>query len=253
MPVSSKAPRRIFVATRSPSDWQAQLADPIKHWKMGYSAMAAAACWEAAKGDLPLEIKRTLEQTKQTPLINVELVAAITEWETPLPGGVNSSCTDVLAITRNQTGVTILAVEAKVDEPFGESLFKKRLNATPGYTERLDFLHAKLGLKDKLEDTIRYQLLHRTVSALLTAEKFHAQAAVMLVHSFSRSARWKEDFLAFCAAVNATPVSQEVMTVPAFSRPALFLAWTQGDPQFLSVDLPSKTLGATDHVSPPSA
>jgi hypothetical protein len=37
---------------------------------------------------------------------------------------------------------------------------------------------------EQIDDGLRYQLLHRTVSAILTARDFHAHAAVMLVQSF---------------------------------------------------------------------
>jgi hypothetical protein len=36
-----------------------------------------------------------------------------------------------------------------------------------------------------IEDT-QYQLLHRTVSAILEARKLNARNALMLIHSFSR-------------------------------------------------------------------
>ena len=46
-------------------------------------------------------------------------------------------------------------------------------------------------------DGIRYQLLHRTASALIEAERFCAGHALMLVHSFSQTHEWFEDYARF--------------------------------------------------------
>ena len=40
----------------------------------------------------------------------------------------------------------------------------------------------------------KYQLLHRTASAIIEAERFNANHALMLVHSFSLANEWYGDF-----------------------------------------------------------
>ena len=168
--------KKIFVPTQGGNDWQRLLAKPELHWKPGASAMTAAACWEGAGGQLPAEIRRQLDASGDPRLTNLELLAAIPEWEVELPGGTTTSHTDVLAICRNATGLCVIGVEAKVLEDFGPLVGEKRKGASAGQLERLDYLHAQLGV-ERFDDAIRYQLLHRTVSALLTAEKFHAEVA----------------------------------------------------------------------------
>ena len=128
---------------------------------------------------------------------------AIPEWEVDLPGGTRPSQTDVLAITRNEFGLVILGVEAKVDETFGPTLGEKKVATSAGQFERISYLDLELGCATPLDDSIRYQLLHRTVSAILTARSFHADIAVMLVQSFSPNSRWREDFKAFAEAIRA--------------------------------------------------
>jgi hypothetical protein len=232
--------KRIFVPTQTPSDWQCFLAKPSLHWKKSHSAMTAAACWEAAGDKLPVEITKTLEATGLDGLIGLRLLAAIPEWEVDLPGGNQPSHTDVLAITRNDRGLVVLGVEAKVDEPFGPTLGEKKDDESVGQGEQINYLHAALRLDIPLKDEIRYQLLHRTVSALRTAEDFHACSAIMLVHSFSPTHRWREDFLSFCMAMTATPLTSDIYVVPRFECPRLYLGWCTGDERFLSVELPSK-------------
>lgn len=201
--------------------------------------MSTAACWEAAANQLPPEISRALDETGDPFLAKLELVAAVPEWEVDLPGGDRPSQTDVLAVTSNALGLAILGVEAKVDEPFGPTLGEKRLTISRGQQERLDYLHSELQLTAPLPDEVRYQLLHRAVSALLTARTFHAATAVMLVQSFSERGLWKDDFEIFANCLGATGLTHSVYRIDAFEAPAFYLAWVAGDRKFASVDIPS--------------
>jgi len=230
--------KRIFVPTVSGSDWQRLLGKPELHWKSGRSAMSAAACWEENEPRLPHEITAVLEASGDEALGSLEMLVAIPEWEVDLPGGDRASQTDVLAITRNEHGLVILGVEAKVDEPFGPTLGDRKIDASAGQQERIAYLERELGCAKPMEDGIRYQLLHRTVSALLTARSFHAGAAVMLVHSFSPESRWREDFEAFAAALGASRLTNDLYEIKLGQSPRLIIGWCKGAQQFLSVELP---------------
>jgi hypothetical protein len=229
--------KRIFVPTMGASDWQQLLAKPDLHWKPGRSAMSVAACWEEAATTLPPEIQGALNASGEPVLADLKLLFAVPEWEVVLPGGTTTSCTDVMALTSNALGLTAIAVEAKVDEPFGQRLGEKRREASSGQSERLDFLHTQLGMKTPLDDDVRYQLLHRAVSAIVTARVFHARTAVMLVQSFSQQAMWWEDFDRFGRALRAPPQKGVVARVPGVSKPELFLGWCTGEQRFRQADL----------------
>src|SRR5688572_18791871 len=97
--------KRIFVPTKSGTDWQPLLAKPKLHWKRGASAMTAAAAWEAASDRLPPEIAALLDSARDASLSNLRLLAAIPEWEVPLEGGVTVSHADVLALCSNEVGL----------------------------------------------------------------------------------------------------------------------------------------------------
>lgn len=231
--------KRIFVPTETGTDWQRLLGKPKLHWKKGRSAMSAAACWEESQPQLPFEIIQVLEGSKERSLSNLELLVAIPEWEVELPGGDTASQTDILAITRNESGLVILGVEAKVDEPFGPTLQEKKSDASEGQLGRIAYLEQELRRIVPFEDHIRYQLLHRTVSAILTARAFHAPVAVMLVHSFSRVSKWRDDFEAFCKGLRCTPLSLDLREVPNIEGPRLILGWCKGNEKYLEVELPS--------------
>ena len=231
--------KRIFVPTVSGSDWQRLLGKPKLHWKSGRSAMSAAACWEESEPQLPREISAVLEASGDKSLTSLEMLVAIPEWEVELPGGDRPSQTDVLAIARNELGLVVLGVEAKVDEPFGPTLGEKKVNASDGQLDRISYLERELGCASSLDNSIRYQLLHRTVSAILTARSFHAGVAVMLVHSFSPDSRWREDFEAFAAAIGGNRVTDDLFEIELSESPRLIIGWCKGAEEFLSVELPS--------------
>ena len=112
----------IYIPTQSPADWRHLLAQPEKHWREGYSAMALAECWERADG-FPAEFQALFTTAVDPGLREVELLLAIPEYKVSLPGGRRASQNDLFVLGRAQDGslVTIM-VEGKVAEPFGERL-----------------------------------------------------------------------------------------------------------------------------------
>lgn len=231
--------KKIYIPTQSGTDWQRLLGKPSLHWKKGRSAMSAAACWEDSQPVLPHEISSLLESGGDPALASLELILAIPEWEVDLPGGVRPSQTDILAITRNESGLVVLGVEAKVDEPFGPTIGDKKSGASNGQSERIAYLEKELGMGSPFDDHIRYQLLHRTVSALLTARMFHAPVAAMLVHSFSPEAKWHNEFEDFCAALNCSKIAPDLYKAANNIGPSLYIGWCKGNTQYLNMELPS--------------
>jgi len=224
--------KRLWVPTTSADDWRRLLARPDCHWQPGRSAMALAKCWEAAHPEFPPEILRALETADEPRLARLRILAAVPEYQVDLPGGDRPSQTDVLVIATNEDGLVVIAVEGKVDEEFGPTIENKRKEASPGQMERLDFLHETLGLSQPAPGSTRYQLFHRTASAILVAQQFHASTAVMLVHSFSATSKWFEDFVAFTSLL-ASPVERNrVIRARTVSKPVLFLGWCTGDRSF---------------------
>jgi hypothetical protein len=115
----------------------------------------------------------------------------------------------------------------------------KRSQISDGQNDRLSFLHKTIGLKQPLPDDIRYQLLHRTASAVLVARDFHAPTAVMIVQSFSENNSWFDDYERFCQQLGIFAVIGKAIAVPRLTNPSLFLAWCQGEQRFRNIDLSS--------------
>jgi hypothetical protein len=226
--------KRVFVPTQDGSDWQRLLAKPDLHWKVGKSAMTLAASWEASHPLLPPEVAAACAALG----VDAGYVAAFPEWQVALPGGATASQTDLLVLGRSTRGMVVLAIEGKVDEPLGPTLGEKRAGASAGVTERLAFLHEILGLSTPAPDMLRYQLFHRTASAILAAREFGAAHAVMVVHSFSPSGQWYDDFAAFTQHLGVDAPKGSITTVPRHHAPTLSVGWIPGDLRHLETQLP---------------
>ena len=220
--------RRIFIPTTGPHDWQWLLAKPGLHWKHGASAMALADAWEAARG-WPPEVAAALGEAD---FQDLERIAAFPEYETPLPGGARASQTDLLVFARRPAGThVVIAVEGKVDEPFGEQTVDewRHADAGAGRELRLAFLLDLLGLADDAQTAgLHYQLLHRTGAALVEAERVGARDAIMLVHSFSSGASHFDAFASFCAALGTAAEPGSIGRVPHRGGTQLHLGWVTG-------------------------
>ena len=134
-----------------------------------------------------------------------------------------------------QPGVILWTLSLRTSARF--SLISE-LSPPQGQGYRLAYLHSLLGV-DRFDDTIRYQLVQRTASALLTAREFHASVAVMLVHAFDTPAARRGEFEAFRKALSAHEIAPLVYHAKQFQGPALFLVWCDGDASFRNVLLPS--------------
>jgi len=169
-----------------------------------------------------------LSSARHCALADLVLLLAIPEYQVDLPGGQRPSQIDVLALMRGKLGLVVVAVEGKVDERFGPTVGAKRADSSPGVAHRLAYLLGRLAI-ESAPDTVRYQLLHRAVSALLVAEQFDAAAAVMLVHSFSPDGRWFDDFEVFAALFGAQARVGTVVPIGDYGDTPLLIGWCKGD------------------------
>jgi hypothetical protein len=206
----------LLVPTRGVEDWKVLLASPERQWRPGFSAMSAALSWEAAQG-LPPEIAALLGP-------RALLLLAIPEHKVALPGRGRESQCDVFALVDLGSENCALAVEAKVEEPFGPTLADWTADASSGKRERLSAILDLLGAATP-PPTLRYQLFHRTAAAILESLRFRTASAAMIVQSFSPTRRWFEDFAAFCEflGMEARPDRPTERLLPSGRR--LILGW----------------------------
>ncbi|MFC1719905.1 DUF6946 family protein, partial [Pseudomonadota bacterium] len=212
-------------------EWKRFLADPEKHWRTGYSAKAIAHCWQEA-GGIPSEIINVLNQI--VTLQGIKTIFAIPEHKVPLPGGVRASQNDVWVLAETEESLVSIAVEGKVSESFDMTLGEWFIKPSPGKQERLQFLCDQLCLDFPPPDHIRYQLLHRTASAIIEARRFRTKEAVMVVHTFSPTNEWLADYQNFLALYGLKAAVDEAVSTQLESGINLHFAWVHGDEKYLN-------------------
>jgi len=224
--------KRVLIPTESESDWKSLLAEPEKQWRPGYSAMLTAQSWENAAG-LPPEIESVFTLTEASYFNNLELLVATPEYKTELKGGRRPSQSDVFALLRSDIILVAVTVEGKAREDFGPSMKQwENKVAAKGYVERLGHIMENIGLEKSAPDHIRYQLMHRTASAVIEAKRFHCQIAVMIVQSFVESDDENHfgDYADFIGLYGATPVKDQLIFLADIDGILLFSAWVYSAP-----------------------
>jgi hypothetical protein len=224
----------IYIPARSADDWREFLAEPDRHWRKGYSARAAAFAWQEADG-FPREVAALLSSANDDNLKHVELLLAIPEHRVyfpPIQG--HPSQNDVFALGRALNGDLVsIAVEAKVAEPFDLTVDEWIAHPTRGKLARLQFLRETLRVVSRPIGQIRYQLLHRLASALLEAKRFGARYAILVIHSFSQSDEWFDDFAAFLSMYGQAAAVGQLVELDLRTAMKVFAGWARGDAKYL--------------------
>lgn len=222
---------RILIPSCGASSWRHLLADPEKHWVRGASAFETAVSWEAAQATergLPSAIAAVLDT--QADLAGSSVLVALPEHKVKLDGRGRASQNDVWALLKSSKGLISMAVEGKAGETFGEPVGQWLQEASAGKLTRLEYLCKVVGASHPPDNVLRYQLFHRTASALIEAERFGAEDAVMMVQSFRSDPVSLADFISFGAALGATVGEGKLVRVPRSAGPALYLGWVSCEP-----------------------
>lgn len=226
---------RVYIPASKPEDWKALLADPIKHWRTGFSAKTLAYCWQEANG-FPESVKRVFKKTSLPIFKEIELLIALPEHKVPLPGGLRASQSDIFVLARANNELVAIAVEGKVSEDFGP-LVSEWLNIKDKKTnrpERLNFLVKKINIEGKDIRDIRYQLIHRTASSIIEAERFSAKHALVLIHSFSQTYEHFEDLAKFISLYNLKAEKDNIKGPTVINGINLYFSWVRGEAKFLA-------------------
>ena len=134
-----------------------------------------------------------------------------------------------MAIVSIGDHIGILGIEAKVDETFGPTV-SEWLSQSEGTDqkrrERLKSLCGLLRLELGHVSDLRYQLIHRTASAIIEAKRYHSTEAMVIVESFCPKKSWFNDFKSFVAALGLGDASVGTATSSKeFDGVTLRLGW----------------------------
>ena len=230
-----------YIPSGSPTDWRRLLKDLEKNWKIGYSALALAYCWEEAQvnsHEFPLCVQKVFMESKYKIFQNIKILLAFPEYKVPLPYGTTSSVNDIFILAKGGGQLISIAVEGKVNETFDEPVFRWKVKDGGGKIPRLEYLCKTLDIDIRLVNDIYYQLIHRTASAVIEAEKFKANNALMLVHSFGNSVSKVDNFEEYKRFLDlfgiGNPQKQSIIRSSKRIRGInLYFGWVEGDIKYL--------------------
>ena len=196
--------RRLHVPLRRPEEIIPHLGAP-HHWKEGRSAKSLIDQWWSANS-IPPSIVAILDQAPEWQ--GSELIDAYAERCTSLDDGRPShSQSDLLAIVGISNSLGVLSIEAKVDEGFDKTVGEWLKVESAGKTARLAKLCSLFNLDPACVSALRYQLFHRTASAIIEARRYRTDRAAMIVQSWSLDSSGFADYCAFFDAVGISGLS----------------------------------------------
>lgn len=219
----------ILIPATSVLQWKNRLTDADKQWRTGYSARTLAHVWQEANG-FPAEVHAVLRSSPH--FRDIEMLLAIPEHQVPFPGGARPSQNDVWVLARAEGSLVSIAVEGNVAESFGPTMQEWLRDDSREKRDRMAFLAAQLDLPTPLPAGIRYQLVHRTASAVIEAARFSAAHAVMLVHSFGDHNEWFQEFREFVAMFGCAASPNTLLSVWMRLGVSLHFAWVTGDRRY---------------------
>ena len=173
-------------------DWYSYAAPKSPtQWKDGHSAKENARLWLGGAPELPSGIVEVLEACGD--------VGKLRSWTAEPEArvrfddfGGEPANVDVLVKADDEYGPVVIGIEAKVNEPFGETAGKtlsqargrlKRNSGSKGVSRMRQLAKMfRLDLGRRAVLRLRYQLLTLTAATLAEAQRQQAQRAVVIVH-----------------------------------------------------------------------
>jgi hypothetical protein len=213
------------------------------HENENRSAYLVGQRWLGSSGDFPPAIKSLMMASMRS----LRPAFSVAEHITVLDTLTAPSRTDLMIYCRDgRSGKAVIALEGKVTETFDERIVYwirdqresrsarsrqdlLRLEINEGKQRRLKWLcnHLDVSLDD--QSVIRYQLLHRTVDALLEAKHIGAHLAIMLVQAFAECPDNWNDYAEFAGQMGFTSIApnsiSEAKVLSAFPGISLHLGW----------------------------
>jgi hypothetical protein len=160
-----------------------------RHWKDGRSAKELARSWFRTEfASPPEELRLLLEGAFLTEMefdeARPECIIELDDFR-----GEHRNC-DLVVLCRAGKQRIAINIEAKADEPFGDSTvgayYDQKLNSSSNVPKRIESLSAALfGKKpDALIRSLRYQLVHSVAATLIEAAAHKAEMGLFLVQEF---------------------------------------------------------------------
>lgn len=204
--------------------WRSMLASPDRQWKQGFSAYELAHEWgKQSTGEFPESVSIVLDSANSSIVKHAKPAYLFPEYKVYLDTKKAPSQNDLYILAKSNREDIVIMVEGKVEEPFGE-IVGKWLTDKITRRNRLDFLCKTIGLNN-IPDHIHYQLLHRTASVIIEANRIDAKYGMMMVHSFSEHHSGFKEYEDFLSLYGLKAEKNNVVGPVTINEINLFFTW----------------------------
>lgn len=156
----------------------------------------------------------------------MEFLFGFPEFKVHLLGGSPDSQTDLYVLAKTGKELLPIMVEGKVSESFGSKVTDWKGNdPSKVKIERLTFLLNTMNVKEDVLLDKRYQLLHRTASTVIEANRVQAKNALVLVHSFSKNAKRFKDYADFVKLFQLSPKEDMIVGPVSIEGVNVYFGW----------------------------
>lgn len=171
-----------FQPVNKPIEWKKYIHDAENRWNPESSSMELACCWQSTPADFPLEVKLAFDRSGTA----YEFLMGIPEYKVDMPGEGLPASNNLLVLSTVDHRLCPIIVEGNKNGTFGEYCDHKSLQ-DKRHINRRKLMFADLGLSEDsfVPGKLRYQLMHRTLSAIYVAQSFCADRCMVLVHRIS--------------------------------------------------------------------
>lgn len=211
----------LFTSTGTPG-WRQRIAHSDKQWKKKFAATSLAIAWGKQNG-FPPRVAEVLEQN-QEPFASMIPLLMVAEHRVAVPRQNLCIATDLWVLSRHRCGFGSLAVEGTVSGVLGPTIaeWKKRQTSRK---RQLQLLSEIIGFPGDPPGTLRYRFLECSACALFEADRFRADTALVVFHSFAENARGFAHYQEFTSIWGATPGINSIVRLCRVAETTLYCVW----------------------------
>ena len=226
--------KRIFVPSKGVGDWK-PFSEGAGKTASPDATAALAACWEAADGALPKDVRYLLDASLVLAFTDVRPIVMLPGYGSELPGSGTPVRTDLLVPAHGKAGLFVISIGGANDDGLGDFVSDGLHRDAPEEIRRIDAMQAELELSLPLNACPMISIKHRCLSlaagAVLAAKEFGVDTALMLIHSFSDRSAGFEDFRRFASLFGVSVAPDTIARIPRICPPDLYIGWCRGDPK----------------------
>lgn len=226
--------KRIFVPSNGVGDWKPS-SEGAGETASSDATAALAACWEAADGALPKDVRYLLDASLVLAFADARPIVMLQGYGSKLPGSGATVRTDLLVPAHGKAGLFVISVGGATGDGLGDFVSDGLHGGAPDAAARIGAMQAELELALSLNACPMISIKHRCLSlaagAILAAKEFGAETALMLIHSFSDRSAGFEDFRRFASLFGVSVAPDTIARIPRTCPPDLYIGWCRSDPK----------------------